>query len=67
LANRLKVMSMSAYSSDEDDTESAKRSPQDKKSPSNGSAFAEVVRATMRAREEEQAAAAAAAAAAQKQ
>jgi len=58
-------MSMSTYSSDEDDSETPRRSPvQDKKSPLNGAAFAEVVRATIRAREEEQAAAAAAAAAA---
>ena len=54
-------MSMSNYSDDDDDddedsSETPKR-PHDRKSPLNGSAFAEVVRATMKAKEEEQSAA----------
>jgi len=55
LANRLKALSMTQYSSDEDSdgTTEKNSSTSPKKSPSTngGSAFAEVVRATLKAKE----------------
>lgn len=55
LANRLKALSITAYSSDEDDDSStahgSETSPK-RGHPTNGMAFAEVVRATMRAKED---------------
>jgi hypothetical protein len=60
LANRLKALSITAYSSDEDEEDSptAHGSEQGTRKPtsSNGGAFAEVVRAALRAKEEETAA-----------
>jgi len=53
LANRLKALSMTTYSSDEDSDGTTERNTSPKKSPSanGGSAFAEVVRATLKAKE----------------
>jgi hypothetical protein len=63
LANRLKALSMTAYSSDEDEEDSPTAHGSEhgikKTTSSNGGAFAEVVRAALRAKEEEAIAAAA--------
>jgi hypothetical protein len=61
LANRLKALTVTGYSSDEDEDDSStahgsEHSPK-KTHSTNGMAFAEVVRATMRAKEESAAAA----------
>jgi hypothetical protein len=69
LANRLKALTMTQYSSDEDSENGDRQRPspalgEKKPASTNGLAFAEVVRASMKAKEEANAAAAAAAAAA---
>lgn len=52
LANRLKALSMTTYSSDEDSDGTTERtSPKKSPSTNGGSAFAEVVRATLKAKE----------------
>jgi len=61
LTNRLKALTMTGYSSDEDEDNSSTARGSDtspkKGYSTNGRAFAEVVRATMRAKEEAAAAA----------
>ena len=55
LTNRLKALSMTQYSSDEDSDGTTERnsstSPKKSTSANGGSAFAEVVRATLKAKE----------------
>ena len=58
LANRLKALSMTNHSSDEEDDSQRPVSRDGHKKKSNGAAFMEVVRATMNAKKEQEAASA---------